>query len=96
LPRAALSLAKLYRAANRDAGAHAALAPAVEDFPPTEVAEIAGDDSAQTADNLHKIVQNRLALLGKESVSVGNRRHPLPTRMSHFSLVGRESGLRSC
>ena len=27
--------------------------------------------------NFHKIVQNRLALLGKESVSVGHRRHPL-------------------
>ena len=34
--RAALSLAKLYRAANRDADAHAVLAPAVEGFPPTE------------------------------------------------------------
>jgi predicted ATPase len=33
--RAALSLAKLYRATNRDADAHAALAPAVENFPPT-------------------------------------------------------------
>ena len=33
--RAALSLAKLYRAAARDADAHAALAPAVEGFPPT-------------------------------------------------------------
>jgi predicted ATPase len=33
--RAALSLAKFYRAANRDADAHAALAPAVEGFPPT-------------------------------------------------------------
>jgi predicted ATPase len=33
--RAALSLAKLYCAANRDADAHAALAPAVEGFPPT-------------------------------------------------------------
>ena len=31
--RAALSLAKLYRAANRDA--HAVLAPTVEGFPPT-------------------------------------------------------------
>jgi predicted ATPase len=35
--RAALSLAKLYRAANRDADAHAALAPAVEGFPPTQL-----------------------------------------------------------
>jgi predicted ATPase len=34
--RAALSLAKLYRAANRDADAHAALTPAVEGFPPTQ------------------------------------------------------------
>ncbi len=33
--RAALSLAKLYRAANRDADAHAVLAPAFEGFPPT-------------------------------------------------------------
>jgi adenylate cyclase len=33
--RAALSLAKLYRAPNRDADAHAVLAPAVEGFPPT-------------------------------------------------------------
>ena len=34
--RAALSLAKLYRAANRDADAHAVLAPTVEGFPPTQ------------------------------------------------------------
>jgi predicted ATPase len=34
--RAALSLAKLYRSANRDADAHAVLAPAVEGFPPTQ------------------------------------------------------------
>jgi predicted ATPase len=34
--RAALSLAKLYCAANRDADAHAVLAPAVEGFPPTQ------------------------------------------------------------
>ena len=33
--RAGLSLAKLYRAANRDVDAHAVLAPAVEGFPPT-------------------------------------------------------------
>jgi predicted ATPase len=33
--RAALSLAKLYRAADRDADAYAVLAPAVEGFPPT-------------------------------------------------------------
>jgi predicted ATPase/ABC-type transport system involved in cytochrome c biogenesis ATPase subunit len=34
--RAALFLAKLYRAANRDADAYAVLAPAVEGFPPTQ------------------------------------------------------------
>ena len=34
--RAALSLAKLYRAANRDADAHTVLAPPVEGFPPTQ------------------------------------------------------------
>jgi predicted ATPase len=34
--RAALSLAKLYRAANRDADAHAVLAPAVASLPPTQ------------------------------------------------------------
>jgi predicted ATPase len=34
--RAALSLAKLCRAADRDADAHAVLAPAVEGFPPTQ------------------------------------------------------------
>src|SRR6202008_3705592 len=34
--RAALSLAKIYRAANRDADAHAVLAPTVEGFPPTQ------------------------------------------------------------
>ncbi|MBV8738111.1 MAG: AAA family ATPase [Alphaproteobacteria bacterium] len=33
--RAALALAKLYRAASRDADAHAVLAPALEGFPPT-------------------------------------------------------------
>ena len=34
--RAALSLAKLYHAVNRHGDAHAALAPAVEGFPPTQ------------------------------------------------------------
>src|SRR6516162_4491062 len=34
--RAALSLAKLYRATNRDLDAHAVLAPAVEEFRPTQ------------------------------------------------------------
>jgi len=34
--RAALSLAQLYRAANRDTDARAVLAPAIESFPPTQ------------------------------------------------------------
>ena len=34
--RAALALAKVYRAADRDADAHAVLAAAVEGFPPTQ------------------------------------------------------------
>ena len=34
--RAALALAKLYRAAKRDADAHAVLAPAVKSFLPTQ------------------------------------------------------------
>jgi hypothetical protein len=34
--RAALALAKLYRAANRDADAHTVLLSAVEGFPPTQ------------------------------------------------------------
>jgi predicted ATPase len=34
--RAALTLAKLYRASSRDADAHSVLAPAVEGFPPTQ------------------------------------------------------------
>jgi predicted ATPase len=34
--RATLSLAKLYRAANRDADAHAVLMPVAEGFPPTQ------------------------------------------------------------
>jgi predicted ATPase len=48
--RAALALAKLYRAANRDADAHAVLAPAVEGFPPTrQFPELAEAQSLLTA-----------------------------------------------
>jgi class 3 adenylate cyclase/predicted ATPase len=68
--RAALSLAKLYRAANRDADAHAVLAPAVEGFPPTQqfpelgeaqtlLAELALSDEVRNAAALH---QRRLHL----------------------------------
>src|SRR5215472_7865469 len=34
-------------------------------------------DGAPAPNNFHKIVHNRLALFGKQSVSVGHRRHPL-------------------
>ena len=63
--RAALSLAKLYCAANRDADAHAALAPAVEGFPPTQqfpelteaqtlLAALAQSDEVRSAAALHQ------------------------------------------
>jgi predicted ATPase/class 3 adenylate cyclase/tetratricopeptide (TPR) repeat protein len=63
--RAALSLAKLYRAANRDADAYAALAPAVEGFPPTRqfpelteaqalLAALAQSDEVRTATALRR------------------------------------------
>ena len=68
--RAALSLAKLYRAANRDADAHAVLAPAVEGFPPTQhfpelteaqalLAALAQSDEVRNAAAVH---QRRLRL----------------------------------
>jgi len=63
--RAALSLAKHYRAANRDADAHAVLAPAVEGFPPTEqfselieaqtlLAALSESDAVKSAAALHQ------------------------------------------
>jgi hypothetical protein len=68
--RAALCLAKLYRAANRDADAHAVLAPAVEGFPPTRqflevteaqtlLAALSESDAVKNAAALH---QRRLQL----------------------------------
>jgi predicted ATPase len=74
--RAALSLAKLYRAANRDADAHAVLAPAVEGFPPTrqfpELAEAQALLSALVqSDDVRSAVavrQRRLQL----QISLGN------------------------
>ena len=63
--RAALSLAQLYRAANRDADAHAVLAAAVEGFPPTQqflelaeaetlLAALAQSDEVRSAAALHQ------------------------------------------
>ena len=74
--RAALCLAKLYRAANRDADAHAVLAPAVEGFPPTRqflevteaqtlLAALSERDAVKNAAALH---QRRLQL----QISLGN------------------------
>src|SRR6516164_11510946 len=74
--RAALCLAKLYRAANRDADAHAVLAPAVEGFPPTRqflevteaqtlLAALSESDAVKNAAALH---QRRLQL----QISLGN------------------------
>ena len=37
-----------------------------------------GDWPEQSDSQSRKIIQNRLALLGEESVSVGHRRHPPP------------------
>jgi len=74
--RAALSLAKLYRAVNRDADAHAVLAPAVEGFPPTrqfpELAEAQALLAALSASDAVKSAaamrQRRLHL----QISLGN------------------------
>jgi hypothetical protein len=74
--RAALCLARLYRAANRDVDAHAVLAPAVEGFPPTqqfpELAEaqalfsaLSDSDEVRNAAALH---QRRVHL----QISLGN------------------------
>jgi predicted ATPase len=64
--RAALSLAKLYRAAHRDADAHAVLAPAVEGFPPTR--QFPELSEAQTL-----LATLRPQLVGDFSKGVGGR-----------------------
>ena len=43
--------------------------------------------------NFHKIVQNRLALLGKQSVSVGHRRHPLSDNQETHPCVSISSAM---
>jgi len=90
--RAALSLAELYRAANRDADAYAVLAPAVEGFPPTrqfpELAEaqalLAALSESDAVRSAAALSQRRLHL----QTSLGNaliwtkgyirRRKPMP------------------
>jgi len=90
--RAALSLAELYRAANREADAYAVLAPAVEGFPPTrqfpELAEaqalLAALSESDAVRSAAALSQRRLHL----QTSLGNaliwtkgyirRRKPMP------------------
>ncbi|HEY1430530.1 MAG TPA: adenylate/guanylate cyclase domain-containing protein [Stellaceae bacterium] len=92
--RAALALAKLYRAANRDADAHAVLAPAVEGFPPTEqflelteaqtfLAALSESDAVKNAAALR---QQRLQL----QISLGNaliwaKGYPAPETSAAFA-----------
>jgi predicted ATPase len=65
--RAALSLAKLHRAVNRDADAHAVLASAVEGFPPTEqFPELTEAQTLLAALSESDAVKNAAAWLGKE------------------------------
>jgi tetratricopeptide (TPR) repeat protein len=95
--RAALALAKLYRAANRDADAHAVLAPTVEGFPPTRqfpelteaqtlLAALSESDAVRSATALR---QRRLQL----QISLGNallwaKGLPSPETSAAFARAG--------
>jgi len=74
--RAALSLAKLYRAANRDADAQAVLAPALDGFPPTQqFPELTEAQTLLTALSKSDAVQNAAALRQRRlqlQTSLGN------------------------
>jgi len=74
--RAALSLAKLYRAANREADAHAVLAPAVEGFPPTQqFPELTKAQTLLTALSESDVVKSATALRQRRlqlQTSLGN------------------------
>jgi predicted ATPase len=74
--RAALSLAKLYRAANRDADGHAVLAPAVEGFPRTQqFPELAEAQTLLVALSETDEVRNAAALRQRRlhlQISLGN------------------------
>jgi class 3 adenylate cyclase/predicted ATPase len=74
--RAALALAKLYRAANRDADAHAVLAPAVEGFPPTlQFPELAEAQTLLAVLSESDAVKNAAALRQRRvhlQISLGN------------------------
>jgi class 3 adenylate cyclase/predicted ATPase len=100
--RAALSLAKLYRAADRDADAYAVLAPAVEGFPPTrqfpDLAEaqalLAALPESDAVKNAAAMRQRRLHL----QISLGNaliwaKGHQVPETSAAFA---RARELASC
>jgi predicted ATPase len=74
--RAALSLAKLYRAANRDADAYAVLAPAAEGFPPTrQFPELTEAQTLLAALSESDVVKSAAALLQRRlhlQTSLGN------------------------
>ena len=83
--RAALSLARLYRAANRDADAHAVLAPAVEGFPPTrQFPELA---EAQT---LLAVLSESDAV--KNAAAMRNRRLHLQTSLGNALIWAKGYG----
>jgi len=100
--RAALSLAKLYRAANRDADAHTVLAPAVEGFPPTQqFPELAEAQTLVSALSESDAVKNAVALRQQRlqlQISLGNaliwaRGHQAPETSAAFA---RARELASC
>jgi predicted ATPase len=100
--RAALSLAKLYRAANRDADAYAVLAPAVEGFPPTQhfpelteaqtlLAALSASDAVKSAAALR---QRRLSLqIGLGNALVWAKGYQAPETSAAFA---RARELASC
>src|SRR6516165_8616703 len=92
--RAALSLAKLYRAANRDGDAHAVLAPAVDGFPPTrQFAELAEAQTLLTALSESDPVKSAAALRQQRlhlQTSLGNaliwaKGHQAPETIAAFA-----------
>jgi len=92
--RAALSLAKLYRAANRDTDAHAVLAPAVEGFPPTrQFPELAEAQALRAALSESDAVKSAAALREQRlhlQTSLGNaliwaKGHQAPETIAAFA-----------
>jgi predicted ATPase len=92
--RAALSLAKLYRAANRDADAHAVLVPAVEGFPPTrQFPELTEAQALLSALSESDAVKSAAALRQRRvhlQISLGNaliwaKGHQAPETTAAFS-----------